>query len=130
MNRVREFLGLYQTPNLETILAFIDKCSQPIVLTTYDYKNPTIIHANHAHSELTGYSTPDLIGKNPKIFQGKNTVASIIVDMHDGLLRFDCWDGVVLNYTTGGVEYQVYIVIIGLLTHSGDRYYIAAKSKL
>jgi PAS domain S-box-containing protein len=101
----------------------------PTVITTYDYKNPCILFANLEHEKLTGYSSDELIGKNPKMFQGDATIKSSVNGMREGLRKFDSWEGSLVNYTKSGQPYTVFIVIFGISTDENERFYIAVKTE-
>lgn len=111
----------------DELFSAISRSSYPSVITTYDSINPTILFANKEHENLTGFKSDYLIGKNPRIFQGKLTIRSTIDSLKRELNDFDSWEGTMINYTKSGKPYKVFIVIFGTSVDNGERFYIAVK---
>lgn len=107
----------------------ISRSPYPSVITTYDSHNPVILFSNREHEKLTGFASINLIGKNPKIFQGKLTIRSTIDSLKCALDEFDSWEGTMINYTKSGKPYKVFIVIFGTSVVGGERFYIAVKTE-
>ena len=105
----------------------INKSAYPTAVTTYDFNNPEIVFVNKEHEKLTEYSSVELIGKNPRIFQGVDTNKDVVAQLKDGLSEFDSWSGSILNYTKSGKPYNVSMIIFGILTDSGERFYVAVN---
>ena len=108
----------------------VSNSTHPTVITTYDYKNPCILFANSEHEKLTSYPSSELVGKNPRMFQGAETNKSNVSGMRVGLQEFDSWEGSVLNYTKFGQPYMIFLVIFGISTDENEKFYIAVKTKL
>lgn len=114
----------------EELFTSVKSSVYPSVITTYDFRNPTILFANSAHEVLTGYNSDELIGKNPRLFQGKDTVLADILRMKDGLRDFDSWEGNLINYKKCGASYSVFIVIFGISIDTGEKFYVAVKKQV
>lgn len=104
----------------------IDRYGDAAVVTAYDSIDPTILYANKRHKKLTGYSTEEIAGKTPRVFQGKNTSAKTKREMRDDLKRSSFWHGEVINYRKNGEEIHVNVVIFAIC-YEGKKYYIALK---
>lgn len=111
----------------DDLISIVNGTPYPVVVTTYDYRNPVIVFANTEHEALTGYESNSVIGMNPRTFQGDGTSREVIESLKCGLRDFDSWDGVLTNYTKSGKRYNVYIVIFGVSIDSGEKFYVAVK---
>ena len=115
------------SPDLEQFEKCISELSiGGAVMLTYSIENPKIIYANKKHELLTGYKAAEIAGKNPKIFQGRNTSRKTIEDMISKLSSSDFWDGDIVNYTKFGREYIARLTIFGIKL-DGEKYYVAIK---
>jgi PAS domain S-box-containing protein len=101
----------------------------PAAITTFDVNNPVLVFANAAHKKLTGYSAEDIIGKNPRLFQGENTDRSVVTSIKSSLKSFDSWEGKILNYTKAGKPYVVFLLIFGVSISAGERFYVVVKRR-
>lgn len=63
-------LHLNQLHLLESV---VESAKDSIMITEANPESPLILYTNHAHEEMTGYTPEEVIGKNPKIFQGPET---------------------------------------------------------
>ena len=71
-----------------TAVAF--EIKDPILITDAD---ANIIRANKKFLSITGYSTEELIGKNPRIFQSGHNNKSFYATMWQQLQRSGSWSG-------------------------------------
>ena len=70
-----------QESSNQTLSGFVhvfDRIDQPIIITTARNKEnkPKIVYVNDAFENISGYKLYELIGKSPKIFQGKLSAKS------------------------------------------------------
>ncbi|MDR8393878.1 PAS domain S-box protein [Aliifodinibius sp. S!AR15-10] len=66
-----------------------------------------IIYVNKGVEQVTGYSREELIGKNPKIFQGPETEKATIDRLRKKLAAGERFVGETFNYKKDGSKYRV-----------------------
>ncbi len=80
------------------------------VLITSNWKNGigfSILYANPAFLEMTGYRYDEILGKSPKILQGKLTDTELVGHMHTALSQGQPFHGKTINYRKDGSTYLV-----------------------
>jgi len=113
----------------DELLDSVRTSSVPTIVTTFDFNDPTVVFANEAHAKLTGYTASEIIGKNPRLFQGQQTDRTVVSNLKRGLHSYDSWEGTILNYTKTGQPCTVFLLIFGVSTREGERFYVAVKQK-
>ena len=113
------------SPRLKRVIDFYPFA---VVLTNYDYLNPTILYSNRKHARLTGFLLENILRQSPKIFQGKNTKQEIKDDMKKCLSESSFWHGNVINYKKDGTEIYINLLIFAI-TYGTEKYYVALKRK-
>ena len=68
-----------------------------------------IVHASESIFEMNGYRPKEIIGKNPKMFQGKNTCKKTSQKIREAIENQEIFDEVVLNYRKDGSTYNCWI---------------------
>lgn len=76
---------LLETDQSISLLAAIAENSFDSVLITDASKAGKILYANKAFQTLTGFTSKDVIGKNPRILQGPATDAKVIKRLSNAL---------------------------------------------
>ena len=77
------------------------------VLITDASNNPKITYANSAFTQLTGYSTDEIIGKSPKILQGPSTSQEVIQRLRKCLIDITVFEGEAVNYKKDGTIFMM-----------------------
>lgn len=121
--------GTTKFVSTEELFESVRNSVYPTAITTFDVNDPKLVFANVAHKKLTGYSAEDIIGKNPRMFQGDRTDRTVVGDIKSSLKSFDSWEGKILNYTKSGKPYTVFLLIFGVSTSFGERFYVVVKRK-
>lgn len=106
----------------------IDDFTSPAVLVSFDVYAPTILYTNKLHKKLTGYSTEELVGKTPKIFQGDLVSQEVKDDMRRELLECGFWNGFVHNKKKNGEVIYIQLTVFSI-SHNGKKYFVAIKRK-
>jgi len=73
-----------------------------IVVTTADIK---IVHATNNIKKMTGFSPEEVIGKSPKMFQGKKTDVSITKLIREAIDKQESFDYSIVNYKKDNSSY-------------------------
>jgi diguanylate cyclase (GGDEF)-like protein/PAS domain S-box-containing protein len=64
--------------------------------------NSLILLTNNAFSKVTGYSTDEVLGNNPRLLQSGVHSAEFYRDMWDAIIRFGNWQGEITNRRKDG----------------------------
>ena len=83
----------------------VEQSASAVLITN---KNGLIEYINPKFSELTGYSSEELLGQNPKIMQSGNTPLEHYQSMWQNLLSSGEWCGEIKNQKKNGDDYWVY----------------------
>lgn len=87
---------------------------------------PYIVYVNDAFSEITGYSSEEIVGKTPRILQGDNTDRRTLDAMKEALKKGEPFSGELINYHKSGSEYWIKISIVPIRNKEGDITHFAA----
>ena len=77
------------------------------VLITDASNNPKITYANSAFTQLTGYSTDEILGRSPKILQGPSTSQEVIQRLRKCLIDVTIFEGEAVNYKKDGTIFMM-----------------------
>ncbi len=84
-----------------------------------DEPGPRILYANEAFTRMTGYTQQEILGKTPRILQGKKSDRTILNKISAALKT---WQPVVvelINYRKEGAEFWVELSIIPVANNNG-----------
>lgn len=82
--------------------------------------HPKIVYVNEAFSKITGYSAAEVIGKTPRIFQGKKTDPHILQEIKQSLSRYLPIKTEIINYGKNDQKYWVELNIIPIADRKGN----------
>ncbi len=86
----------------------------------------TIVAANPAFAEISGYAAEELIGKNPRIFKSNLQPADLAQEMWAGLIETGHWEGEVSNRRKDGSVYTEWLTIHSVRDNAGNlSHYVA-----
>lgn len=108
----------------------IAAAAESILITTTDLDapGPSILYVNPAFERMTGWSSADVIGKSPRMFQGPKTDLRIFSDLRDKLEANQAWNGQAINYRKNGQEFWMEWSIVPLINKRGRVYrYVAVQ---
>lgn len=90
-------------------------------------KNQTILMVNRAFSEITGYSSDEVIGKTPAILNSKKHPKEFYENMYYSLEKNRFWRGEIFNRHKNGSLYPEQLTIQSVLNDNKEViYYVAA----
>ncbi len=90
-----------------------------LVVVTDATPDPVIIYVNQAVVERTGFSRQELIGQNPRIFQGIDSCPEAIARMREAIRRQESVGVELVNYTRDGQPYWVDLHITPVRNEAG-----------
>ncbi len=77
-----------------------------------DKAGPTIVFANKAMEQISGYSVEELIGKSPKFLQGELTDKEELMRISEALRNHEKVESEIINYHKNGTAYYVSLSIV------------------
>ena len=75
-----------------------------LITNPREHDNP-IVFANDAFVRLTGYTRPEVLGRNCRFLQGEDTDPAAVAALHDAIARCHAITVDILNYTKGGTPF-------------------------
>ena len=89
--------------------AAVDQAYDSVLITTadLDFPGPKILYANQAFCHKTGYQLDELLGKTPRILQGKLTDKKVLKRLRENLEHHQRFEGSTINYRKSGEPYVV-----------------------
>jgi PAS domain S-box-containing protein len=91
-----------------TLLKVLAANSFDSILVTDATASGKIIYANKAFKKLTGHDPSDVIGKTPRILQGKGTDKKVIDRLAAALKSGGKFEGKAINYKKDGTPFIMY----------------------
>jgi PAS domain S-box-containing protein len=108
-NMASTFDRLLETPenNLALLKVLAENSFDSILVTDATVKGK-IIYANKAFEKLTGHLSSEVIGKTPRILQGKGTDKKVIDRLTVALKSGTKFEGKAINYKKDGTPFIMY----------------------
>jgi PAS domain S-box-containing protein len=125
-DRPKQFLGVVEDITLrkesEQQLTLLGTCisnlNDVVIVTEADSLNepgPKIVFANQAFERVSGYKVNEIIGRSPRILQGKKTDRRTLDEIRQALVQRKPIRREILNYAKDGTEYWLEIEIVPIL---------------
>lgn len=91
------------------LVQMVDRMEAAVLVTGTDLEppGPTIVYANRAFCRQSGYEVDELLGRNPRLFQGERTVPDVLKKLRRALEAGEDFAGETWNYRKDGSEYRV-----------------------
>lgn len=100
----------------------------PVIITDV---NAHIEYVNEAFTKITGYTSAEVIGKNPRMLQSGKTPRSTYRDMWAQLIAGHAWTGELINQRKDGQEYHEEALIYPIRNEEGHiSHYLAHKQDM
>ncbi|HWW68918.1 MAG TPA: EAL domain-containing protein [Duganella sp.] len=107
---------LKQSEEGRRIAATAFESSEAMMITDAD---SIILRVNHAFSEVTGYSSEEIVGRNPRILQSGRHDQAFYVAMWEGIRRCESWKGELWNRRKNGQIYPTWTTITAVRDETG-----------
>ena len=119
--------------NAEQQLTLLNACvsnlNDTIIITEanpLDKPGPRIVFVNEAFERLTGYTTAEAIGQNPRFLQGEKSDKQVEREIHHALAQGLPIRRQLINYKKDGTEYWSDMDIVPVLNSAGKCTHFAA----
>jgi PAS domain S-box-containing protein len=91
----------------EFVRIFAERSTTSIVVTdaALDNPGPVIRYVNPAFCRMTGYAAEDLVGRSPRMLQGRDTQVLTVRTLSRALRNGSRFHGVLANYRKSGEAY-------------------------
>lgn len=110
---------------LRKLSAAVEQASESIMITDLQGK---IEYVNPAFTRVTGYTSAEVIGKNPSILASGRTPAKAYEALWQALSENKTWQGELYNITKDGHEFREWATISPLRNEEGETtHYLASK---
>jgi PAS domain S-box-containing protein len=111
--------------SLRLLESAVQQADDAVTITSaeLDEPGPKIVYANPAFSKLTGYPLDDVLGRTPRLLQGRNTDRAVLDDLRRTLAAGEVFSGETTNYRKDGSEFLMQWRVAplrdraGLVTH-------------
>ncbi len=86
----------------------VEQSKESILITDAQIESPgpAILFVNPAFTQMTGYTSEEVIGKNPRFLQGPRTDRTVLDRLRKNLTEGDPFAGEAVNYRKDGTEYN------------------------
>lgn len=108
----------------KTLKTYIDASPIPLTLASTVFEDCPIIVCNDSFLELTGYARDDIIGRNCRLLQGRNTdplargrLRAAIEQRRESLVQ-------ITNYRRDGSEFENIVFLLPIFDAAGELTYI------
>ncbi len=104
------------------LTAAIEQAGEPIVVTDagIDTPGPRILYTNRAHANAFGYTVDELLGQNPRIFQGPKTDRAVLDRVRARLEAGEPVQAETVNYRKDGTPFTVQWEIAPVHDEAGE----------
>lgn len=119
----------FTTSDDELLKAALETVREAVLITDsqLDRPGPTIVYANPAFCELSGYTAEELVGQTPRLLQGAETDAGLMQTLRQQLLAGEDFFGETVNYRKDGSPFRMQWIIRPYPAAGQPRYFIASQ---
>lgn len=101
--------------------------TQGILITDPDLPDNPIVYANAGFIKLTGYAREEIIGRNCRFLQGKDTSPQTVSAIREAVASARRFDGDILNYRRNGTPFWNGLSLGPLEDEEGKRYFVGLQ---
>jgi PAS domain S-box-containing protein len=117
-----------RTAELSKLSEAVEQSPVTVMITD---KNGTIEYVNPSFSEVTGYSTKEAIGQNPRILKSGTHPNSFYKELWDTILSGKTWRGEILNRKKNDEEFWESTSISAIKNDEGEiTHFVAVKQDI
>jgi PAS domain S-box-containing protein len=108
-------------------LAEIAFSSVMVTRATDNQGGSEIVYVNEAFTELTGFTSRDVLGKTPGLLQGEKTERAVLDRLSDDVRNDRTFHGQTVNYRKDGSEFVIEWKVSRVVDLDGVTYYVAVQ---
>lgn len=110
-------------------LAALEAVRDAVLITDakLEFPGPTIVYANAAFCEMTGYTVEDLLGQTPRLLQGPDTDPELMQRLKQDLLCGKWFFGETINYRKDSTPFRMEWSVRPCPDDAETQYYIAIQ---
>lgn len=106
----------------------MDEVNNGIMITD---ANGTIVYTNRYVTEISGYNSDELIGKNPRILKSNRQNTTFYKQLWDTISHGKKWSGIIINKRKDGTCWSEQLMITPITNEDGViEYYISIQELL
>jgi PAS domain S-box-containing protein len=114
-------------PDKDIFFAAVQTTRMPMIVTDPKLPDNPIIFANQAFLRMTGYTSQELVGRNCRLLQGRDTDRETIDDIREAVAAVREISTEVLNYRKDGSTFWNALFISPVYDQNGDLLYFFAS---
>jgi len=88
-----------------------------------------IVYVNEAFTQLTGYSSEEVLGKSPSLLQGTDTDPAVLDQLRKGLDAGRNFEGTAINYRKDGTPFTMHWRVAPVVLGDKVHYFIAVQRR-
>ena len=94
---------------LRLLSSAVEQSKESIMITDarLDPPGPRILFVNPGFTQMTGYTSEEVIGKTPRILQGPHTDRNVLRSLRESLSRGEAFAGEAINCRKDGTEFHI-----------------------
>jgi PAS domain S-box-containing protein len=107
---------------LKLLESVVTNTRDSVVITevgSFDNPSSKIIFVNEAFTKMTGYTADEVLGKTPRILQGKNSDKDELVKLGRAMRNWQHYETTLINYKKCGEEYWVNFAVTPVANEKG-----------
>lgn len=94
---------------IQLLLSAVQQSRDSIIITNAHLNSPgpEIVYVNPAFTEMTGYEAEEVLGRSPRMLQGKDTERAVLDALKRTIAQGNSFHGEAINYHKDGSEFYV-----------------------
>jgi len=99
-----------------------------VMVTEATAKTP-ILYVNEAFTQLTGYSSEEVLGKSPSLLQGADTDLAVLDQLRKDLEAGNNFEGTATNYRKDGTPFTMHWRVASVRSEKDEVLYFIAVQR-
>jgi PAS domain S-box-containing protein len=106
----------------------ISNCFDSIMVTEATSRTP-ILYVNEAFTQLTGYTSEEVLGKSPSLLQGTETDPAVLDQLRQDLEAGRNFEGEATNYRKDGTPFSMHWRVAPVRSGNDEVHYFVAVQR-